>query len=62
MTALAVALERRQWSLASLYLLLGVSQAASRLPPESLEALLDILGAGNHARSRTVGESPWRPR
>jgi len=53
-TALGLALERRQWSLASLYLLLGVSQAASRLPPESLEALLDILTPGNHAGSRTA--------
>jgi hypothetical protein len=28
----------------SLYLLLGVTEAAARLPPESLNALIDILG------------------
>jgi hypothetical protein len=43
LTALTIALERREWSLASMYLLLAVSEAASRLPPESLEALLDLL-------------------
>jgi hypothetical protein len=44
MTSLAIAIERRQWSLASLYLLLGVTDAAAKLPPESLAALIDILG------------------
>lgn len=44
MTAFAVAVERRQWSLVSLYLLLGVTEAAQKLPPESLTALLDLLG------------------
>jgi hypothetical protein len=44
MTAFAVAVERQQWSLVSLYLLLGVTEAAQKLPPESLAALLDLLG------------------
>jgi hypothetical protein len=43
MTAFAVAVQRRQWSLVSLYLLLGVSEAARKLPEDSLVALLDIL-------------------
>jgi hypothetical protein len=43
-TALGVAIERRQWQLASLYLLLGVNAAASKLPRESLTALIDVLG------------------
>ena len=43
MNALAVALERRQWDLAAVYLLLGIVQAAESLPPESLEAILDLL-------------------
>ena len=46
MSAFAVAVERKQWSLVSLYLLLGVTEAARRLPPESLSALLDLLEAG----------------
>ncbi len=41
--ALALALERREWSLAALCLLLGVADAASRLPPETLESLLELL-------------------
>jgi len=44
MTAFAVAVERRQWPLVSLFLLLGVSEAAAKLPPESLTALIDLLG------------------
>jgi hypothetical protein len=44
MTPFAVAVERKQWSLVSLYLLLGISETFARLPPESLEALLDVLG------------------
>ena len=42
-SALAVAVERRAWSLAALCLLLGVAEAASRLPPETLESLLELL-------------------
>ena len=49
MTGLAVAVERREWQLVSLYLLLGVSEAAALLPAESLAALLDLLG-GEDAR------------
>ena len=44
MTPLAVAVERKQWSLVSLYLLIGVTEAAAKLPAESLTALIDILG------------------
>ena len=44
MTAFAVAVEKREWRLVSLYLLLGVSEAASRMPPETLSELVDLLG------------------
>ena len=44
MTAFQVAVERQQWQLVALYLLLGISEAASKLPPESLTALIDLLG------------------
>ena len=40
---LALALERREWSLAALCLLLGVADAAAGLPPETLESLLELL-------------------
>ena len=42
-STLALSLERREWSLAALCLLLGVADAASRLPPETLESLLELL-------------------
>jgi hypothetical protein len=44
MTSLAVAVEKREWRLVSLYLLLGVSEAAALLPPETLTELIDLLG------------------
>jgi hypothetical protein len=44
MTGLGVAVERGDWQTVALYLLLGVAEAASRLPPESLAELLDLLG------------------
>ena len=43
MSPLAVAVERRAWTLIALYLLLGVAEAASRLPPEAVEGLLEAL-------------------
>jgi hypothetical protein len=53
-TSLAAAVEQRRWRLVSLYLLLGVSEAASRLPPETLTELLDLLGGAPDA------EAPYR--
>ena len=58
MTSLAVAVEKREWRLVSLYLLLGVSEAASRLPPETLSELVDLLDGEQrdvHARRSRRG-------
>jgi hypothetical protein len=52
MTSLAVAVERREWRLVSLYLLLGVSEAASQLPPETLTELIDLLAGETSRRER----------
>jgi hypothetical protein len=49
--SLAAAVEQRQWRLVSLYLLLGVSETASRLPPETLTELLDLLGGAPEIES-----------
>jgi hypothetical protein len=49
---LAIAIERRAWSLASLCLLLGVAEAAARLTPEALEQLLDLLETPARGRRR----------
>ena len=48
--ALPVAIERRVWTLAALCLLLGVADAASRLPPETLENLLELLDVERSGR------------
>jgi hypothetical protein len=57
MQALAAAIERKQWELAALCLLLGLTEAAAKLPPEAIEGLLEVLVAedgpsGRKARSR----------
>jgi hypothetical protein len=45
MSALALAIERKEWELAALYLLLGVSRAAAKLPPDAVHGLLEVLSA-----------------
>ena len=55
MTAFAVAVERQQWRLVAHYLLLGLSEAASKLPAESLMALIDLLGETEKERRARYG-------
>jgi len=55
MTAFEVAVERRQWTLVSLYLLLAISETAAKLPPESLTALIDLLGGDEAGREAAGG-------
>ena len=47
MSALAKAIAAKQWELAALYLLLGLLEAFSRLPADSVEGLLDVLEGDN---------------
>jgi hypothetical protein len=42
-SVLTVAIRKKNWTLAALCLLLGVAEEAARLPPETLERLLDLL-------------------
>jgi len=51
-STLALALEREAWPLAALCLLLGVADAAARLPPEALESLLELLEGDAGGRRR----------
>lgn len=46
------AVQQKQWEVVSLYLLLGITQAASMLPPESLSALLDLLAGEEEPEGR----------
>ncbi len=54
-SALAVAVERGRWDVAALCLALGVVEVASRLPPDSLEALLALLQEGAGGREVAQG-------
>ncbi len=49
---LSAAIERRDWELVALALLLGVSRAARRLPPETLDHLVEELTDGLEAPPR----------
>jgi len=52
MQTLAVAIERKQWELAALCLLLGLTEAAAKLPPDAIEGLLEVLAAEGSPSSR----------
>lgn len=45
MTGLQRAIELRRWDLVCLYLALGLSEAAAKLPRESLDELIALLAA-----------------
>jgi hypothetical protein len=51
-SALAIAIERKNWELVALALLLGVAEAAALLPAETLEELLSLLEAPARGRGR----------
>jgi len=42
-STLAVAIQTKQWELASLCLLMGIVEAAAALPPDAVEGLLEVL-------------------
>ncbi|MFQ5879776.1 MAG: hypothetical protein ACE5IZ_06370 [Dehalococcoidia bacterium] len=53
MPILAVAIEHRQWELAAYCLLVGLAEAAAKLPPDALNGLLAVLEeAPTHERHR----------
>ena len=55
MTRFEAAIEEKRWEVVCLYLLLGVTEAASMLPPESLSALLDLLAGDEEPEGRRPG-------
>ena len=52
---LAQAIQRKEWPLVSLMLLLGVTEVAAKLPPESLAALLDLVGSESQSGGERRG-------
>ena len=59
---LAIAIEREDWELAALVLLVGVSRAARLLPAETLEAMIELLSEAedpaHRRRERPRGGHP----
>lgn len=55
MSTLAVAIERKQWELVSLCLLVGVVEAAAALPPDAIEGLLEVLAGPEDEDARPFG-------
>lgn len=55
MSTLAVAIERKQWELVSLCLLVGVVEAAAALPPDAVEGLLEVLAGLEDEDARPRG-------
>ena len=49
---LSQAIQRKQWDVVSLLLLISVSDAAARLPRESLAELLDLVGGEEEGGGR----------
>lgn len=49
---LSVAIEREDWEAAALCLLLGVTRAARKLPPETLEEMIELLAETPPHRTR----------
>jgi hypothetical protein len=51
-STLALAVQRKNWELASLCLLVGVTEAAAALPPGAVEGLLEVLAGLDLGESR----------
>lgn len=49
MDRLQRAIERKDWDLAAHYLVLGMLKALEKLPPEAIEAMLELLAAEDAA-------------
>ncbi len=44
MSRFAIAVEKKQWNVVALYLLVGVAEeAASKLPPDAVTKMLELL-------------------
>ena len=43
MTTIATAIERKNWEVVALCLLQGFAEVTSKLPPETLQQLLEVL-------------------
>ncbi len=52
-SALAAAIERKDWETAALLLFLGVTRAARTLPPDAIDQIVEALSETPRRRGRT---------
>lgn len=50
-TLLAQAIRQQRWEIVALCLLLGLAQALSKLPPDAIEGVLDVLDSKHDKES-----------
>lgn len=55
---LSVAIEREDWEAAALCLLLGVTKAAHKLPPETLEQMIELLAEAERPQRKRARGHP----
>ena len=53
MSRIETAIEKEQWEVVALYLLLGVTRTLDALPPETADALLTLLAEDAETEPRT---------
>ncbi len=54
-TLLAQAIGQQRWDIAALCVLLGLAKALSRLPPDAIEGVLDVLDGNSDDKEKTGG-------
>ncbi|MBI4232899.1 MAG: hypothetical protein HY686_00470 [Chloroflexi bacterium] len=52
MSVVSNAIQQEQWEVVAYCLLLGLARAASRIPPEALANLVELLEGQGHAPER----------
>ena len=52
MSVLTETINNRRWELAALCLLLGLMEAVSKLPPDSVVGLLDVVDGGEDGQKK----------
>lgn len=57
-SVLSIAIEREDWEAAALCLLLGVTQAARKLPPETLEQMIELLAEADRPQRKRARGHP----
>ena len=62
MGGLTKAIEREDWEVVAMYLILGTLKAIETLPPESVEAMMELLASAPNAPHPAYRPSKAAPR